>query len=45
MDFADDMLPRFDLGGQEDHGMTTVTNCAVADDKPIFEELTEKSGR
>jgi hypothetical protein len=37
--FADDMLPGFNLRGQEDHGMAAVPDGTISDDISILEEL------
>lgn len=39
MDFAGDMPPGLNLGGQENDGMTTVANAAINNDVMVLEEL------
>jgi hypothetical protein len=39
MHFADNLMSRFDLCGQEDHSMTAITNSPIRDDISVLEEL------
>ena len=43
VDFTHNVLPSFDLNGQEDHGMATVTNATIGDDISVLEELGSMS--
>jgi hypothetical protein len=39
VNFAHNVLPRFDLGGQKDHGVATIANSAIGDGIPVSEKL------
>jgi hypothetical protein len=43
VDFTDDMLPSFDICGQKDNGMSTITNGATSHHKSVFEQLRAMS--